>query len=65
MAIPRSEVETSLHRLANYVECQLTDLIQQLLIESRPADVSTLAWSGSRFIESLREVRDGKDGGDA
>ena len=61
----RSELQDSLHRLANHVECQLADLIRELLSEGRCGAVTTIAWSGCQFIESLREIRDGRDGGDA
>jgi hypothetical protein len=60
-ATPRTELESKLHRLSNYIECQLSDLIRELLNESRTGAVHGLAWSGSRFIENLREVRDGKE----
>jgi hypothetical protein len=63
-AVPRTDVETALHRLSNYVECQLSDIIRQLLVESRANAVATICWSGSRFIENLREIRDGKEAGD-
>ncbi len=60
----RSELESTLHRLANYIECQLSDIVRELLIESRHEAVSSIAWSGGRFIESLREIRDGREGGE-
>ena len=63
MASPRTEVETSLHRLANHIECQLADIFQQLMAESRVADVSSIAWHGNEIINTLRDVRDGKEGG--
>lgn len=65
MSVPRTDVEQSLHRLANYVECQLSTIFQELLAESRISAVASIAWGGSRFVESLREARDGKEGGDA
>jgi hypothetical protein len=61
-AVPRSDLETTLHRLANRIECELSDIIRELLIESRAGAVHSIAWSGSRFIENLREIRDGKEG---
>ena len=64
LVMVRTELECTLHRLANHVECQLSDVIRELLIESRPESVSSIAWSGARFIETLREIRDGKEGGD-
>ncbi len=60
--MPRTELETSLHRLANYVECELADIFRELLIESRADAVGELAFSGARFIETLREARDGREG---
>jgi hypothetical protein len=63
--MPRTELETSLHRLANQVECQLVDLFRELLAESRHGDARDVAYSGCGFIESLRDVRGNKEGGDA
>ena len=62
--MPRTELETSLHRLANRVECELVDIFRELLAESRIGAVHSVGWSGCRFIETLREIRDGKEGGD-
>lgn len=62
MSVVRSPIEDRLHRLANRVECELSDLFQELLAESRVEAVSTLAWNGCRFIQIVREVRDGKEG---
>jgi hypothetical protein len=64
MSAPRTELESTLHRLSNYVECQLSDIIRELITESRMGAVHGIAWTGSRFIENLREVRDGKEGDD-
>ena len=60
--MPRTELESTVHRLANRIECELAAIFHELLVESRMSAVSSLAWSGARFIESLREVRDGKEG---
>jgi hypothetical protein len=65
MAIRTDELELRLHRLSNYVECQMQDIVCELLAHSRGDAVTSLCWSGCRFIESLREIRDGKEGGDA
>jgi hypothetical protein len=62
--LARTDLEQSLHRLANRIECELADLFQQLLADSRIGAVSSLPWSGARFVESLREVRDNKEGGE-
>jgi hypothetical protein len=59
MATTRDALSTELHRLSNYVECRLADLIHELAIESRMAAVHDIAWSGGKFIETLREIRDG------
>lgn len=61
----RTELEQSLHRTANYVECRMADIFPELLAESRIDAVSSIAWAGCRFIEALREARDGKEGGEA
>lgn len=61
-ASQRSDLEMTLHRLSNHVECQLVEIFRELLAESRFEAVSSIAWSGSRFVESIREVRDGKEG---
>lgn len=65
--MPRTELETSLHRLANRIEGELITIFAELLAESRIEAVHSVGWSGCRFIEVLREVRDGKEsqGGDA
>lgn len=64
MATTRDELSDTLHRLANHIECKLSDVVHELLIESRHEAVSSIAWSGGRFIETLREIRDGKEGGE-
>ncbi len=63
----RTEVESALHRLANHVECKLADILCELLAESRIEAVHDIAWNGTRFVESCRNVRDHKEteGGDA
>src|SRR5688572_21342886 len=61
MAIARDELATDLHRLSNQIECQLGDFLQQLLAESRHEAVTDLAWAGTRFIQSLRSIRDNKE----
>ena len=60
----RTDLEDSLHRLANYIERQLVDLVWLCAREDRMQDVSAIAWSAGRFVETLRELRDGKEGGD-
>jgi hypothetical protein len=65
MATTRDALSTELHRLSNLIECRLSDLLVQLLADGRTEAVSSLAWSGCRFVESLREVRDGQKGGEA
>jgi hypothetical protein len=60
----RSEVGTALHRLANYIECQITELTQLLLVESRADAARDIIYSGCSFIHELREARD-DEGGDA
>jgi hypothetical protein len=61
----RSELQDKMHRLANYIECQLADILRELLAESRIEAVHDIAYSGTRFIETCREIRDGKEGGEA
>jgi hypothetical protein len=65
MATTRDALSTELHRLSNYVECRLAEFITELLADGRTEAVTSLAWSGCRFVDSLREIRDGKEGGDA
>ncbi len=60
----RTDLEQSLHRLANYVECQLVDLVHLCVAEGRIEVVPPIAWSAGRFVESLRELRDGKERGE-
>lgn len=61
----RSELESKLHRLANYLECELMAVTQMLLAESRPANARDLVYAGGSFINELREIRDAKfEGGD-
>jgi hypothetical protein len=60
----RTDLEQSLHRLSNYIERWLVDVVWLCAREDRMQDVSTLAWSAGRFIEALRELRDGKEGGE-
>jgi hypothetical protein len=64
MAVARDELSASLHRLSNFIECRLSDLLVQLLADSRTEAVQSLACSGCRFVESLREARDGREGGE-
>ena len=61
----RSELECSLHHLANQIECHLADIFRELLIDGRAENAQSIAYSGCSFIASLREVRDGREGGDA
>jgi hypothetical protein len=63
MAIARTELEYSLHRLANHIECRLAEFISELLADGRSEAVTSLAFAGCRFIDTLREVRDGREGG--
>ena len=58
----RTDLEQTLHRLANHIECRLSEIFPELLAESRINAVSSISWSGCRFVEALREVRDGKEG---
>lgn len=60
----RSEVATALHRLANHVECELMTILQMLLVESRPQNARDIVYSGTSFINELREIRDAEEGGD-
>lgn len=52
----RSETDQVLHRLANYVECQLSDLLQLLLAESRSKDAQSICYSGFGLVNDLREL---------
>lgn len=61
----RNDLEDTVHRLAHRLERELGDIVQLLLIESRTQAIGDVCWSAARFIETLREVRDGKEGGDA
>ncbi|MEX2169514.1 MAG: hypothetical protein WD851_09385 [Pirellulales bacterium] len=61
----RTDLEQSLHRTANYVECRLAEIFPELLADSRVEAVSSIAWAGCRFIEALHDVRDGKEGGES
>lgn len=61
----RTDLEDTVHRLANRLECELGDIVQLLLVESRTEAIGDVCWSAARFIETLRTVRDGKEGGDA
>lgn len=60
--VTRSDTDLALHRLANYVETQLSNLLRDLLAESRTDHARDLVWSGLGFVENLREVVDGKRG---
>jgi hypothetical protein len=57
----RDPLSTELHRLANHCECKLCDFLVELLSDGRTEAVQSLAWAGTRFIESLRTIRDGKE----
>lgn len=63
MATTRDELSATLHKLSNYVETRLCELLPDLLAEGRTQAVTDLAWAGCRFVDSLREIRDGKEGG--
>jgi hypothetical protein len=58
----RTDLEQSLHRMSNQIERWLVDIVWLCASEDRMKDVSEIAWSAGRFIESLREIRDGKGG---
>jgi hypothetical protein len=58
----RSELEQSLHRLANRIECEMVDIFRELLAESRIEAVHSIGWNGCRFVQTLRSIRDGKEG---
>jgi len=60
----RSEVDYALHRLANYIECQLGEITQALLVESRCDSARDVIYAGCSFINELREARV-SEGGDA
>jgi hypothetical protein len=64
MATTRDELSDSLHRLSNYVETQLCDVLCELVRDGRAVAVTDLAWQGSRFIKCCREIRDGEEGGE-
>src|SRR4051812_39545921 len=40
------DLDRSMRRLANYVECQISDVFQQLLAEKRSEDASSIAYHG-------------------
>jgi hypothetical protein len=62
----RSEIGTSLHKLANYVECELAEITRMLFAEAKHTDAKDIVYSGCSFIESLRDARDNESkGGDA
>jgi hypothetical protein len=60
----RTELQLSLHRLANHVECELAEIFRQLLAESRSSQAQSLAYNGCDFINSLRQVHDCDEGGE-
>lgn len=62
--VARTDLETSLHRLANHVECQLAQVFCDLLAECRAQDAQSISYAGCNFVESLREARDRKEGGE-
>jgi hypothetical protein len=64
MATTRDELSDTLHRLSNYVECKVCELLPELLTEGRTTAVTDLAWQGSRFVQCCREIRDNKEGGE-
>ena len=53
----------ALHRLANHIERELSELTRTLLADSRPNEAKDIVYNGCSFIESLREARD-SEGGD-
>ncbi len=64
--MPRTELKSTVHRLANRIECDLVDIFRELLAESRTTAVHSVGRDGSNFIEVLRSIRDGKEeGGEA
>jgi len=60
--IARSEVDSRLHKLANHIECQLGEIIRELLIESRCEHAREIVYNGLSFIEGLRDASAGKEG---
>src|SRR5262245_43136752 len=52
MATTRDELSEKLHRLSNYIECRMAELLPELICEGRIESVPGLAWSGCEFVES-------------
>jgi hypothetical protein len=62
MAVPRTELQSELHRLANYIECQLVEIFRELVVEGRLNAGQSIVWNANQFIEALRDARDEKEG---
>lgn len=58
----RSDLQFTLHRLANHLECQLVELFRDLINEGRVADAQEITYTACNLIEKLREAHDGKVG---
>jgi hypothetical protein len=59
--VTRDSLATDLHRLSNLIECKLSEYLTQLLAEGRHTACTDLCWNGTRFISSLRQIRDGRE----
>jgi hypothetical protein len=60
--VARSELQLTLHRMSNYLECSLSDVFRDLLAEGRPEDASEIAYTACNLIEKLRDARDESEG---
>ncbi len=63
--LARTELADTLHRLANYLECQLSGIVPELLAESRTEAVGDLSYKICNLVEALRTIRDGREGGES
>jgi hypothetical protein len=63
MSVVRDELSDKLFKLANSIECRLSELLPELINEGRIEAVPGLAWAGCEFVESLRKISNGTEGG--
>ena len=58
----RTEMQSNLHRLANYLEGQLSDVLRELLASSMIEECQDITYHGCTFIQSLRDLSDKSEG---
>ena len=57
-------IETTLSRLANYIECQLVEVVPQLIAKSRTHRATSILGSAADLLSQLRRTSSDEEVGD-